>query len=111
MSSCAAAGGAAKVLAGSVALILAVVMGAALVLPGLWSNDVDPVVPITPPGDPATYPRAGLPAGRPGRLEDRPEDDRADTGVRGRADEHGRRTQAPVGNTVQRDHHRNHRPT
>jgi hypothetical protein len=41
-----------QVLAGGVALALAVVMGAALVLPGLWSNDVDQVVPITPSGTP-----------------------------------------------------------
>jgi hypothetical protein len=49
-----------QVLAGSVALILAVVMGAALVLPGLWSNDVDPVVPITPPGTPLRIPEQGF---------------------------------------------------
>jgi hypothetical protein len=49
-----------QVLAGSVALALAVVMGAALVLPGLWSNDVDPVVPITPPGTPLRIPEQGF---------------------------------------------------
>jgi hypothetical protein len=48
------------VLAGSVALALAVVMGAALVLPGLWSNDVDQVVPITPSGTPRRIAEQGF---------------------------------------------------
>jgi hypothetical protein len=48
------------VLAGSVALALAVVMGAALVLPGLWSNEVDQLVPITPPGTPRRIAEQGF---------------------------------------------------
>jgi hypothetical protein len=48
------------VLAGSVALALAVVMGAALVLPGLWSNEIDQVVPITPPGTPRRIAEQGF---------------------------------------------------
>jgi len=49
-----------QVLAGGVVLALAVVMGAALVLPGLWSNDVDQVVPITPSGTPRDIAEQGF---------------------------------------------------
>lgn len=49
-----------RLLAGGVALALAVVMGVALVLPGLWSNDVDQVVPITPSGTPRRIAEQGF---------------------------------------------------
>ncbi len=49
-----------QLMAGSVALALAVVMGTALVLPGLWSNDVDQVVPITPSGTPMRIAEQGF---------------------------------------------------
>jgi len=49
-----------QLMAGGVALALAVVMGAALVLPGLWSNDVDQVVPITPSGTPSRIAEQGF---------------------------------------------------
>jgi len=49
-----------QLMAGGVALALAVVMGAALVLPGLWSNDVNQVVPITPSGTPRRIAEQGF---------------------------------------------------
>ena len=49
-----------QLMAGGVALALAVVMGVALALPGLWSNDVDQVVPITPPGTPMRIAEQGF---------------------------------------------------
>jgi hypothetical protein len=49
-----------QVMAGGVALTLAVVMGAALVLPGLWSNDVDQVVPVMPSGAPRRIAEQGF---------------------------------------------------
>jgi hypothetical protein len=49
-----------QVMAGGVALALAVVMGAALVLPGLLPNDVDQVVPVMPSGTPRRISEQGF---------------------------------------------------
>jgi hypothetical protein len=49
-----------QVLAGGVALALAVVLGAALLLPGLLSNDVDQVVPVAPSGTPRRIAEQGF---------------------------------------------------
>jgi hypothetical protein len=49
-----------QLMAGGVALILAVVMSVALVIPGLLSNDVDQVVPVTPPGTPRRIAEQGF---------------------------------------------------
>jgi hypothetical protein len=49
-----------QVMAAGAVLALAVVMGAALVLPGLVSTDVDQVVPIAPRGTPMRIPEQGF---------------------------------------------------
>jgi hypothetical protein len=49
-----------QVMAGGVALALVVVMGAALVIPGLLSNDADQVVPVAPSGTPRRIAEQGF---------------------------------------------------